>query len=176
MNQPYDWEPSEDAYRFNDRDEPEHEPVVHARADVDARTFPCGVDARAMVECGDGTDITCEGCNAELQRRENLKRIVWRTAAALVYALGHMGRSRATLISAFRDAVNAGDIAAVGRMSTDVYALAMDLFWLHRQQHVAEAFINAVDAAGLRRTAGSIEDAFKAIDRLNAGDEEKCPF
>lgn len=170
------WEQKEDAYRYDDGPEPEErgEPVVHARADVDARTFPCGVDARANVEVGTDADVTCDGCNAELQRREHQRKTVLRASASLVFALGSIGRSHALPVMALRQAVEAKDLDAIGIVSTDVYRFALENFWLGRQHEVADRFILAVNTAGLRRTGGSLQDAFDAIANLQT--EEEVPF
>jgi hypothetical protein len=176
MTNASEWEGRYEQHRFDDEahEEKEHEPVVHARADIDAHTFPCGVDARANVNVGPDADVTCDGCNAELQRRENLKKAVLRTASALVFALGHAGRAHALPVIALREAVNAKDFTAIGAVATDVYSFAHDdIFWTRHQDDAAARFISAVDAAGLRRSRGSLADALAAIP---SGDGEAVPF
>jgi hypothetical protein len=170
-----EWEGRYEQHRFDDEahEEKEHEPVVHARADIDAHMFPCGVDARANVNVGPDADVTCDGCNAELQRRENLKKTVLRAAASLVFALGHAGRAHHIVTVALREAVNAKDFAGIGAVATDVYSFARDITWAPRQYETIERFIAAVDAAGLRRSRGSLADALAAIP---TGDGEAAPF
>jgi hypothetical protein len=175
MTNASEWEAAYEQHRFDDEahEETEREPTVHARADIDAKTFPCGVDARANVNVGPDADITCDGCNAELQRRENLKRAVLRAAASLVFALGHAGRAHHIITVALREAVNARDFAGIGRVATDAYVLAGDLFWSRCEQTTALRFIEAVDAAGLRRTRGSLEEVLAAMP---SGEGEAVPF
>lgn len=161
-----EWEAEYEAHRFDDEkhEAPEREPVVHARADIDDRTFPCGVDARAMVFVGNDADVTCDGCNSELQRRANLKTAVVRTSAALAFAFRTFGRGRLALVEKLQEAVNAGDVAAITEMSPELMALAHHVFYERRAQAKASAFLDAVNAARPRVSREEAVAAFGDVD------------
>jgi len=150
-----EWEAEYEAHRFDDEryESGRSEPVVHARADVTAKTFPCGLDADVLVLVGADNEVTCDGCNAELQRRAQLKRTVLRTASSLLFAFVTCGYSRVTIVEQLRAAIELQDLAAIGDLSTELLAYARRSFRARPAIDRSQRFIAAVDAAGLRRTS-----------------------
>jgi hypothetical protein len=92
MTNASEWEAAYEQHRFDDEahEERDYEPLVHARADIDARTFPCGLEADVLVLVGPDADVTCDGCNAELERRERAAR----RAAEAKLALAEQARAQ----------------------------------------------------------------------------------
>lgn len=167
-----EWDEQYEAVRFDDEahadDQSERidqqRDLVHTRADGD---FPCGLDGTASVHVAVVDDeVTCPDCRVDVQRRVHLKREVVRTSAALCFFFSSIGRARLEHVESLRRAVNGADLSAIGAVATDVALLADIYATGAREQERVNAFLRAVDAAGLRRSKDA--DPWAAVDRLNA--------
>jgi hypothetical protein len=143
----------------------EREPAVHARAELDARYLPCGQSNDDTVHVGDDAEVTCWGCSAELARRDYLKKMVVRTGLALVSLFALIGRRSVLPVIQLKLALDAYDYPLIGKAAGDVLRLALEepRFCDRRSSLKIDAFSRAVDAAGLRRSARTLEQALAAM-------------
>lgn len=144
----------------HDEQREETDAPTHARAELGAKWLPCGVSNDDLVHVGDDVEVTCDGCNAELARREYLKKMVVRTGLALVALFALIGRRGTFAVIQLKLALDAHDYPLIGKASVEVLRLALSepRFDDRRSYAKIDAFRHALRDSGIGRSRKSLEE------------------